>query len=125
MRAVLHVSGDGLRVVDDETRGLVVDQTIEKVSFCAPDRNYERGFSYICRDGTTRRWMCHGFFAVKESVSHPSPFQGSKTIKNDVGNTATKFLQKSWKPNVSCQVKFIPKQSSRNLLTPSENFYCN
>lgn len=69
MRAILHVSGDGLRVVEDETKGLIVDQTIEKVSFCAPDRNHEKGFSYICRDGTTRRWMCHGFLALKESVS--------------------------------------------------------
>lgn len=63
----MHVSGDGLRVVDDDTKGLIVDQTIEKVSFCAPDRNHERGFSYICRDGTTRRWMCHGFLAHKDS----------------------------------------------------------
>ena len=69
VRSLLHVSGDGLKVVDDDTKGLIVDQTIEKVSFCAPDRNYERGFSYICRDGTTRRWMCHGFIAIKESVS--------------------------------------------------------
>lgn len=67
VRSILYVNGDGLRVVDDETKGLIVDQTIEKVSFCAPDRNFERGFSYICRDGTTRRWMCHGFMAVKES----------------------------------------------------------
>ncbi|KAI8422613.1 hypothetical protein MSG28_006395 [Choristoneura fumiferana] len=44
VRAVLHVSGDGLRVVEEETKGLIVDQTIEKVSFCAPDRNHERGF---------------------------------------------------------------------------------
>lgn len=44
-----------------------MDQTIEKVSFCAPDRSHERGFSYICRDGTTRRWMCHGFLAAKDS----------------------------------------------------------
>ena len=49
-------------------QGLIVDQTIEKVSFCAPDRNHEKGFAYICRDGTTRRWMCHGFLALKESV---------------------------------------------------------
>ena len=62
-------SGDGLRVVDFETKGLLVDQTIEKVSFCAPDHNYDRGFSYICRDGTTRRWMCHGFMAIKETVN--------------------------------------------------------
>ena len=73
MRGILYVHGDGLRVVDNDTKGLIVDQTIEKVSFCAPDRNYERGFSYICRDGTTRRWMCHGFMATKdtgERLSH-------------------------------------------------------
>ena len=39
------------------------------MSFCAPDRNHEKGFAYICRDGTTRRWICHGFLALKESVS--------------------------------------------------------
>lgn len=61
------MSGDGLRVVDEDTKGLLVDQTIEKVSFCAPDRSHERGFSYICRDGTTRRWMCHGFLSSKDS----------------------------------------------------------
>lgn len=66
-RAILYVTGDALRVVDEISKGLIVDQTIEKVSFCAPDRNHERGFAYICRDGTTRRWMCHGFFAIKES----------------------------------------------------------
>lgn len=54
-------------MVDEDTKGLLVDQTIEKVSFCAPDRSHERGFSYICRDGTTRRWMCHGFLAGKDS----------------------------------------------------------
>lgn len=47
MRAVLHISGDGLRVVEEETKGLIVDQTIEKVSFCAPDRNHERGFRLV------------------------------------------------------------------------------
>lgn len=67
IKGTLFVTGDGLRVVDDETKGLLVDQTIEKVSFCAPDRNHERGFSYICRDGTTRRWMCHGFLSLKDS----------------------------------------------------------
>lgn len=68
-RAVLYVTGDTLRVVDEISKSMIVDQTIEKVSFCAPDRNHEKGFAYICRDGTTRRWMCHGFLAVKESVS--------------------------------------------------------
>ncbi|KAG7274683.1 hypothetical protein CRUP_004607, partial [Coryphaenoides rupestris] len=68
VRAVLWVSADGLRVVDDKTKDLILDQTIEKVSFCAPDRNFERAFSYICRDGTTRRWICHCFMAIKDSA---------------------------------------------------------
>ncbi|XP_071963915.1 protein numb homolog [Antedon mediterranea] len=53
--------------------GLLVDQTIEKVSFCAPDRNHDKGFSYICRDGTTRRWLCHCFQSLRdpgERLSH-------------------------------------------------------
>ncbi|VDO67905.1 unnamed protein product [Onchocerca flexuosa] len=34
IKAVLYISGDGLRVVDQEScRGLIVDQTIEKVTF--------------------------------------------------------------------------------------------
>uniref|UniRef100_A0A183HN55 PID domain-containing protein n=1 Tax=Onchocerca flexuosa TaxID=387005 RepID=A0A183HN55_9BILA len=40
---------------------------IFQVSFCAPDRGHDKGFAYICRDGTSRRWMCHGFHAIKES----------------------------------------------------------
>ncbi|KAH0512973.1 Numb-like protein [Microtus ochrogaster] len=67
VKSVLWVSADGLRVVDDKTKDLLVDQTIEKVSFCAPDRNLDNAFSYICRDGTTRRWICHCFLALKDS----------------------------------------------------------
>ncbi|XP_028922360.1 numb-like protein isoform X1 [Ornithorhynchus anatinus] len=67
VKSVLWVSADGLRVVDDKTKDLIVDQTIEKVSFCAPDRNFDKAFSYICRDGTTRRWICHCFMALKDS----------------------------------------------------------
>ncbi|XP_029650999.1 protein numb isoform X5 [Octopus sinensis] len=68
-RAILYVSGDALRVVDEISKSMIVDQTIEKVSFCAPDRNHDKGFAYICRDGTTRRWICHGFMAIKESIA--------------------------------------------------------
>lgn len=67
VRGILYVSGDSLKVVDEDTKGLVLDQTIEKVSFCAPDRNFDKGFSYICRDGTTRRWMCHAMLAIGDS----------------------------------------------------------
>ncbi|KAF6026457.1 hypothetical protein EB796_015231 [Bugula neritina] len=75
VQAIIYVSGDSLRVIEekasiasaDDGQGLIVDQTIEKVSFCAPAKNHEKAFAYICRDGTTRRWMCHGFLALKES----------------------------------------------------------
>nr|CAG4652005.1 EOG090X09VR [Triops cancriformis] len=96
VRAILHVSGDGLRVVEDEAKqGLIVDQTIEKVSFCAPDRNHEKGFSYICRDGTTRRWMCHGFLAAKES---------GERLSHAVGCAFAVCLERKQKRDKECGV---------------------
>merc|ERR1719166_290053 len=65
IKGKLHVTGDGLRVVDKKG-GMLVDQVIEKVSFCAPDRNHHHGFAYISRDGTSRRWLCHGFMSRQE-----------------------------------------------------------
>ncbi|KYB25559.1 protein numb isoform X2 [Tribolium castaneum] len=98
VRAVLHVSGDGLRVVEDESKGLIVDQTIEKVSFCAPDRNHERGFSYICRDGTTRRWMCHGFLALRES---------GERLSHAVGCAFAVCLERKQKRDKECGVTMM------------------
>ncbi|KAK4310146.1 hypothetical protein Pmani_018260 [Petrolisthes manimaculis] len=105
VRGMLYVSGDGLRVVDDETKGLIVDQTIEKVSFCAPDRNHEKGFSYICRDGTTRRWMCHGFFAVKET---------GERLSHAVGCAFAACLERKQKRDKECGVtmSFDPATST-------------
>ncbi|XGW02286.1 hypothetical protein V3C99_014379, partial [Haemonchus contortus] len=105
IKAVLYVSGDGLRVVDQENnRGLIVDQTIEKVSFCAPDRNNDKGFAYICRDGTSRRWMCHGFHATKESGERLSHAVGcafsiclERKKKRDEENVQN--LEKALNPN--------------------------
>ncbi|CAL4097399.1 unnamed protein product, partial [Meganyctiphanes norvegica] len=105
LRGVLYVSGDGLRVVDDETKGLIVDQTIEKVSFCAPDRNHEKGFSYICRDGTTRRWMCHGFVAVRET---------GERLSHAVGCAFASCLERKQKRDKECGVtmNFDPATST-------------
>ena len=73
-KAVLWISPDSLRVVEDKKKTLLTDQTIEKVSFCAPDRHFVKSFSYICRDGTTRKWWCYTFTARKkvsgERLSH-------------------------------------------------------
>jgi numb-like protein len=105
VKAILYVSGDGLRVVEDETKGLIVDQTIEKVSFCAPDRNHEKGFSYICRDGTTRRWMCHGFLALRES---------GERLSHAVGCAFAACLERKQKRDKECGVTmtFDPKNST-------------
>jgi len=72
-RVTLWVTEETLRVTDDETKIMVVDQVIEKVSFCTPDPHDEKLFSYICRDGTSRRWLCHSFKGIKDSgerISH-------------------------------------------------------
>ncbi|XP_076265830.1 NUMB endocytic adaptor protein isoform X1 [Rhynchophorus ferrugineus] len=112
IRAVLHVSGDGLRVVEDETKGLIVDQTIEKVSFCAPDRNHERGFSYVCRDGTTRRWMCHGFLALRES---------GERLSHAVGCAFAVCLERKQKRDKECGVT-MTFDSKNNTFTRTGSF---
>ncbi|KAF2350165.1 NUMB domain, partial [Trinorchestia longiramus] len=83
--------------------GLLVDQTIEKVSFCAPDRNHERGFSYICRDGTTRRWMCHGFVAIKET---------GERLSHAVGCAFAACLDRKQKRDKECGVTMTFDQSN-------------
>lgn len=82
-------------MAEDDTKGLIVDQTIEKVSFCAPDRNHEKGFSYICRDGTTRRWMCHGFLASKDS---------GERLSHAVGCAFAVCLERKQKRDKECSV---------------------
>jgi len=106
IKSILYVNGDGLRVVDYETKGLLLDQTIEKVSFCAPDHNYDRGFSYICRDGTTRRWMCHGFMAVKETGDR---------LSHAVGCAFAICLEKKQKRDKECAVTMNFDNSSSSF----------
>jgi len=106
IKSILYVNGDGLRVVDFETKGLLLDQTIEKVSFCAPDHNYDRGFSYICRDGTTRRWMCHGFMAIKETGDR---------LSHAVGCAFAICLEKKQKRDRECPVTMNFDNSSSSF----------
>jgi numb-like protein len=92
------VSGDSLRVVDEANKTLLVDQTIEKVSFCAPDRHHENGFAYICRDGTTRRWLCHGFMAAKDTLKGCGPgCSGGERLSHAVGCAFSVCLEKKQK----------------------------
>ena len=54
-KAVLWISPDSLRVVEDKKKTLLVDQTIEKVSFCAPDRHFPKSISYALGLFKTKR----------------------------------------------------------------------
>lgn len=98
--------------MEDDTKGLIVDQTIEKVSFCAPDRNHERGFSYICRDGTTRRWMCHGFLAMRES---------GERLSHAVGCAFAVCLERKQKRDKECGVT-MTFDSKNNTFTRTGSF---
>ncbi|EDO42937.1 predicted protein, partial [Nematostella vectensis] len=87
-RMNLLVTSDCIRVVDEETKSLTIDQTIEKVSFCTPDPSDDRVFSYICREGTTRRWMCHCFIAIRDT---------GERLSHAVGCAFTACLQRKQK----------------------------
>nr|DBA20824.1 TPA: hypothetical protein GDO54_017567 [Pyxicephalus adspersus] len=89
----------GMHVCEDAVKklklDLIVDQTIEKVSFCAPDRNFDKAFSYICRDGTTRRWICHCFMALKDS---------GERLSHAVGCAFAACLERKQKREKECGV---------------------
>lgn len=108
IKAILYITGDSLRVVDESNKTLLVDQTIEKVSFCAPDRHHENGFAYICRDGAARRWLCHGFLAAKDTLkSASSSSTGGERLSHAVGCAFSLCLerkQKRERENVSMEV---------------------
>nr|XP_033806980.1 protein numb homolog isoform X5 [Geotrypetes seraphini] len=112
VKAVLWVSADGLRVVDEKTKDLIVDQTIEKVSFCAPDRNFDKAFSYICRDGTTRRWICHCFMAVKDT---------GERLSHAVGCAFAACLERKQKREKECGVT-ATFDASRTTFTREGSF---
>lgn len=60
------VRADYLRSVDVETEEIVFEQPIEKVSFCSPFPGHTRLFSFIARDTTAKKWVCHCFASLKE-----------------------------------------------------------
>uniref|UniRef100_A0A8C1UT64 NUMB endocytic adaptor protein n=1 Tax=Cyprinus carpio TaxID=7962 RepID=A0A8C1UT64_CYPCA len=88
----MHICEDAVKRLKTD---LILDQTIEKVSFCAPDRNFEHAFSYICRDGTTRRWICHCFMAIKDS---------GERLSHAVGCAFAACLERKQKREKECGV---------------------
>ncbi|XP_041070031.1 protein numb homolog isoform X3 [Carcharodon carcharias] len=88
----MHICEEAVKRLKSD---LIVDQTIEKVSFCAPDRNFDKAFSYICRDGTTRRWICHCFLAIRDS---------GERLSHAVGCAFAACLERKQKREKECGV---------------------
>lgn len=63
---IFQVRGEHLKTVNEENGELLMDQLVERVSFCSPNRQDVKGFAYICRDSATRSWVCHVFISLKE-----------------------------------------------------------
>ncbi|XP_065316893.1 protein numb-like isoform X2 [Gordionus sp. m RMFG-2023] len=123
--AILKISTTSLQVIDLSTQGLIVDQTIEKVSFCAPDRNYDRGFSYICRDGTTRRWMCHGFLALKYSkngIFRKRTHVKGERLSHAVGCAFAACLERKQARDTQCGVAVKYDGSNKTAFTRFGSF---
>ncbi|XP_023364883.1 protein numb homolog isoform X4 [Otolemur garnettii] len=105
----MHICEDAVKRLKAD---LIVDQTIEKVSFCAPDRNFDRAFSYICRDGTTRRWICHCFMAVKDT---------GERLSHAVGCAFAACLERKQKREKECGVT-ATFDASRTTFTREGSF---
>ncbi|KAI6645641.1 Protein numb [Oopsacas minuta] len=73
-RGLLKIYAHGLTLVEEKSSALLINQTIEKVSFCCALPSNDRIFTYIARDSFTRQWLCHAFVTTKglsaDRVSH-------------------------------------------------------
>jgi hypothetical protein len=72
--AHLLITSDHLTVIDDETQNVIVEDTIQSISYCAAHRRREKYFAYITRLSPQQRsWTCHAFSAnnaTGERLSH-------------------------------------------------------
>ncbi|OAF65924.1 PTB domain adapter protein CED-6 [Intoshia linei] len=140
IRAIFYISGVSLRIVDEIYSSLLIDQVIDKVSFCTPDRYHRRGFAYICREGYTRRWMCHAFMTIKEpgerisrcvgvafsicleskqrrlELNHEKNF---KELKNQESNTSNFSRKSSYRRTAIIDLKRDPQLA----IIPAKNNY--
>ena len=117
-RALLCISPETIRLIKEKNKQLILDQTIEKVSFCAPDSTYTKAFSYICRDGATKSWMCHRYVLY----FHSNPIQvyfSSFTAINVTGERLSHAVGYAFK---ACLAKKKEIEKANQTLSQESNF---
>lgn len=65
-KANLHISGDGVRLVECGTMDTIFEKSFGDLEFCTSDVKNEKGFGFISTE-LGNRWMCYGFSAVRVS----------------------------------------------------------
>ncbi|XP_050442277.1 protein numb homolog [Adelges cooleyi] len=64
--AVLWITGYELRVVEKESKDLILAQIIENVYFCSSTVERSKQFFYTSKDVHCDRWWCHLFIAKND-----------------------------------------------------------
>ncbi|XP_060568803.1 low density lipoprotein receptor adapter protein 1-like [Ruditapes philippinarum] len=96
----LKVSPSGIKVTDMDSKQLLMDVSIYRISFCTADRNHDKLFAFIARNSINETMECHAFYCAKEKIAQAvtlsvsqafnlakDQWEKSKNIKNSHQNT--------------------------------------
>ncbi|XP_045197455.2 low density lipoprotein receptor adapter protein 1-like isoform X2 [Mercenaria mercenaria] len=96
----LKVSPSGIKVTDMDSKQLLMDVSIYRISFCTADRNHDKLFAFIARNSINETMECHAFYCAKEKIAQAvtisvsqafnlakDQWEKAKNLKNSQQNT--------------------------------------
>lgn len=87
----IHISVDGLTVIDTKTKMILHKFPLHKISFCADDKQDKRVFSFIAKEDSSSRHKCFVFLSDKLAE------QITLTVGEAFDLAYQKFLEKNGK----------------------------
>lgn len=96
----LKVSPHGIKVTDMESKEILIDVSIYRISFCTADKNHDKLFAFIARNSINETMECHAFYCAKQKIAQAvtltvsqafnlakDQWEKSKNLKNTQQNT--------------------------------------
>lgn len=109
-KIIMIITGEYCRLINLKNKELILDQIMEKISFCTPDPFDPYLFSFICRDGVSKKWICHCFSSLEHT---------GKRISNAFGCAFALCLEK--KQSNLKQYDTLTSTPYKNLCNSSKN----
>ncbi|KAH3728024.1 low density lipoprotein receptor adapter protein 1-A-like [Dreissena polymorpha] len=69
VKVSLKVTPHGIKVVDMDSKDMLFDVSIYRISFCTADKNHDKIFAFIARNTINETMECHAFYCAKQKIA--------------------------------------------------------